>query len=194
MARQQFHNLTDAEREHYNLPPAGFQGNEFTAVIEAPTMIALDKKLDAFKRFAAKEGYEHVEVISKVPDPDGGYKAIMTAHNFNPIAWASEQLHRAKLGATEGWKKGKVKAEMKHQISSLGELEATKEREIALQRARIARIRAAAPERITTEEMVGVEQERRLRERRLAQLKAPDESTLVRPRRSLEQEIFMVDL
>ena len=166
----EYHNLSDKERECYNLPPQGFQGNEFTVVLQAPTSVALQKQIDDFHGYAKRNDYEHFEVLTQGSDPDGGFKAVAMAHNFNPVTWTSEQYHRAKLGVTKGWKKGKEKAEITHEISSVGELEAAKAREVTLQRARLARIEGAAPERIATEREVGKLLEERRRQRRLASI------------------------
>lgn len=181
-----YHNLTDEERDRYNLPPAGFQGNEMTVVVQAPSLRALTEKTQAFKRFATGEGYETFQVLSYGPDPDGGFKAIIEAHNFNPVTWASEQYHRAKLGVQHGVEQGRKKAEIKHRISQAAELQATGEREITLQRARLARLRAAAPVRIETEAEAGRLLEERRRQRRLAALR-PE---LAAPKQSIEEYVF----
>jgi len=59
-----YQNLSDEEREHYNLPPQGFQGNEMTVVIQAPSKTALKKKIEAFHRFAISEDYENFQILS----------------------------------------------------------------------------------------------------------------------------------
>jgi choline dehydrogenase-like flavoprotein len=146
----------------------------------------MKRKIDAFKKFAHAEGYETVQVISQAPDPDGGFKAIVEAHNVNPITWASEQYHRAKLGVKHGVEQGRKKAEIKHQISQAAEIQATGEREVALQRARLARLRAAAPVRIETEAEAGRLLEERRRQRRLAAL----QPGLQAPQQSMEEYVF----
>ena len=109
--------LTDSERERYNLPPKGFQGNEMTVIIEAPTRAQMTTSIKAFEGFARSQGMHKVKVVEQGSDPDGGYKAIVQAHNFNPITWASEQAHRAKMGVEHGWRQGAEKAKVKHEIS-----------------------------------------------------------------------------
>ena len=168
----QFINMSNEERDRYNLPPGGFQGNEFTVVLQAPTALALKQKLTNFHKFALAEGYENFAVLSEGPDPDGGFKAIATAHNFNPVTWASEQFHRAKIGAQTGWQQGKKKAVIKSHISQQAELAAAAAREMTLQKARIARIQGAAPIRIQTEAEVGAGLEELRRQKQLAAIRA----------------------
>lgn len=91
MVRKNFHNLTDEERDKLNLPPVGFQGNEFTTIIQAPTKVALQTKIGQFRAFATLNKYELFEVLQQGPDPDGGYKAIVTAHNWNAAAWVQRK-------------------------------------------------------------------------------------------------------
>ncbi len=165
-----YHNLSDEERERYNLPPSGFQGNEMTVVIQGPTKEAMTHKVKAFSKFATSEGLTDIRVLDESKDPDGGYKAIVEAHNFNPVTWASEQYHRAKLGVQHGAEQGRKKAEIKHAVSQAAELAATHAREMAIQQARVARIKAAAPIRIETEEEAGRLMEEQRRVRRLSSL------------------------
>jgi hypothetical protein len=171
--KKQYTELTDEEREEYNLPPKGFQGNEFTIVIQAPTKLTLQKKIADFHSFALKEGYGSFSILSQGPDPDGGFKAVVAAHNSNPLTWASEQFHRARLGARSSWSQGAKKARIKHDVSQRGDLAATYATEVALQKARLARIEAAAPERIATERLIGAEKEKMRRERILEELQQP---------------------
>ncbi len=186
-------NMSDEERERYNLPPAGFQGNEMTVVIQAPSKDAMTKKIKAFHKFAMEEKYENFQILMEAPDPDGGYKAIVTAHNLNPVTWASEQFHRAKRGVQTGWEQGRKMAEVRSQISQQGQLAAAQAHEIAIQRARVARIAAAAPERQLTEEMVGREAEIARRRRRLAPYRGQVEQVegeLIQPRQTIEEYVF----
>lgn len=66
----QYHELTDDERDQYNLPPKSYQGNEMTVVMQGPSMSALEQKIEAFKKFAKAEGMETVNVLMKQPDPN----------------------------------------------------------------------------------------------------------------------------
>lgn len=105
------------------------QGNELTVIIQAPTTRALSARIVSFKRFAKEEGCDTIKILERGPDPDGGYRAIITAHNFNPLTWVSEKYHRTKYGLTTGWSQGAEKARMKAEIQRKKDLEA--EREIA---------------------------------------------------------------
>ncbi len=91
MTSKNFHNLSDEERDRLNLPPVGYQGNEFTTIIQAPTKKALQMKIDQFRAFATVNKYELFEILQQGPDPDGGYKAIVTAHNWNAAAWVQKR-------------------------------------------------------------------------------------------------------
>ncbi len=162
-----YHNLSDAEREQFNLPPAGFQGNEFTVILQGPTMAALKRNIEGFRTFARDNHYDHFQVLEQGKDPDSGFRAIVVAHNFNPITWMSEKFHRAKLGAEHGWEQGAKKAKVRHDISQQAELELTRQSEIARQRIRGARLAAAAPIREETEADVAAAQEEARRKRLL---------------------------
>ncbi len=142
-----FHNLSDEERDKLNLPPKGFQGEEFTTILQAPTSTALQKRVDQFRAFARTEHYETFEVLLQESDPDGGFKAIVTAHNWNPITWAAEKATRTYLGAKHGLAIGKRKAEIKHLVGTEAELAQAAEEETLNAQRKLAIKRAVEAER-----------------------------------------------
>ena len=67
-----------------------YQGKEITATLQANTKVELNKLIAGLNRYAKTNHLETVKVLSKAKDPDGGYKAIVEAHNFNPFRAAKE--------------------------------------------------------------------------------------------------------
>ena len=63
------------------------QGREFTATVQAPDRGELDNLLGQLSRFAKGQGLERIRIVDMHPDPDGGWEAIMKAHNWNPTGW-----------------------------------------------------------------------------------------------------------
>ncbi|TRZ52635.1 MAG: hypothetical protein D4S01_02540 [Dehalococcoidia bacterium] len=146
-----FHNLTNDERDRLNLPPVGFQGEEFTTIIQAPTSKALQKRVDQFRLFAQHENYETFEVLQHGRDPDGGYKAILTAHNWNPITWTAEKGYRAYLGIKHAPAIGRAKALAKHQVGAEAEVLRAAEEEEARVKRKLAVSRAVEAEKAKRE-------------------------------------------
>lgn len=146
--KTEFHNLSDKERDRLNLPPVGFQGEEFTSIIQAPTSKALQTKVDQFRLFAKAKNYETFDVLQHGPDPDGGFRAIVSAHNWNPLTWAAEKAHRAYLGAKHGVAIGKEKAVIKHRVGVEAELSQAAEEEASSARRKLAVRRAIEAERL----------------------------------------------
>lgn len=68
-----------------------FQGREITTTIQAPTSKALDGMIKGMRSYARKQNLGEVEVIQRRRDPDGGYEAIIRAHNWNPLSWIREK-------------------------------------------------------------------------------------------------------
>ncbi len=64
-----------------------FQGREITATLQAPTKDELSMMIDEMQEYASETGLEPIKVLQRGPDPDGGYRAVIVAHNWNPIAW-----------------------------------------------------------------------------------------------------------
>ena len=103
-----------------------YQGKEITATLQAPNKTQLDKLIKGLNRYAKTNHLETVKVLSKAKDPDGGYKAIVEAHNWNPLKVAKERYanrptpeakiiaERRKVGLL---KEKDVIAEEKHQLA-----------------------------------------------------------------------------
>jgi hypothetical protein len=64
-----------------------YQGREFEVTLQAPTYESLEKLVVDMESVAKNNGMGEVRVLSKGKDPDGGYKAIVVAHNWNPFKW-----------------------------------------------------------------------------------------------------------
>ena len=70
-----------------------YQGKEITATLQANTKVELNKLIAGLNRYAKANHLETVKVLSKAKDPDGGYKAIVEAHNWNPLKSLKESYH-----------------------------------------------------------------------------------------------------
>lgn len=79
-----------------------YQGKEFTSTLQAPSKESLDILVRSAKKFAGSHQMENFKVLEKGKDPDGGYRAIVTAHNWNPITWIKEKIRGKKRVAEEG--------------------------------------------------------------------------------------------
>jgi len=92
------------------------QGREITATIQAPDEQDLAMMITELQDYAMETGMEPIEILSKGPDPGGGYRAVIVAHNWNPLSWLTERGYRAYYGAKSAMQVGQAKAEAKHEI------------------------------------------------------------------------------
>jgi hypothetical protein len=69
-----------------------YQGKEILTTIQAPTVDALDDMLEGMRDYAEGEGLEEFTILEKGEDPDGGYRAVISAHNWNPVTWFRERM------------------------------------------------------------------------------------------------------
>lgn len=76
-----------------------YQGREITATLQAPNAQELNKMIRGIQRYAKHFEMGGVSVLQKGPDPDGGYRAVVVAHNFNPFKWIKRKIEeRGKSG------------------------------------------------------------------------------------------------
>lgn len=73
-----------------------YQGKEFTATIQAPNIETLNQMISEMEDYAKQFEMGEVKILEKGVDPDGGYKAIVTAHNFNPFKWIKNKIELSK--------------------------------------------------------------------------------------------------
>jgi len=71
-----------------------YQGKEFTASVQAPNKEELMNLLSQFSRFAEQNKLEKVSVVHMGPDPDGGWEAVIKAHNWNPVEWVKGKFKK----------------------------------------------------------------------------------------------------
>lgn len=79
----------EGEEEIRGMPK--YQGKEFTTTVQAPTRKELSKLLEGLHVYAREHGLEDIKVLERGRDPDGGFRAIVVAHNWNPIKWVREK-------------------------------------------------------------------------------------------------------
>jgi hypothetical protein len=68
-----------------------YQGREVTATVQAPTEESLGILIQELNEYALETGMDPVVVLQSGPDPDGGFRAVLTAHNSNLISWIKEK-------------------------------------------------------------------------------------------------------
>lgn len=73
-----------------------YQGKELQSTLQAPTESSLQEMVESARGFAEENKLEEFKILEFGKDPDGGYRAIVTAHNWNPISWIKGKLTRKK--------------------------------------------------------------------------------------------------
>jgi len=68
-----------------------YQGREFKATLQANSKRELDHLLSGLKEYARENELEDFNLLQYRHDPDGGYEATISAHNWNPISWLKEK-------------------------------------------------------------------------------------------------------
>ena len=127
------------------------QGKEAEITLQAPDKPTIERMISETYRYAEKLGLEHPEVLSSGPDPDGGYKAIIVAHNVNVIKWLGKAKkkweargggYQARM-ATAEWKKTERVQKLETQAKHAATISALKTREAKAKAAiRDARLKA----------------------------------------------------
>lgn len=151
----------------------GYQGKEIETTLQAPDEPTLKRMIAGLQGYADKMGLEPVEVLMAGPDPDGGFKAVVVAHNFNPITWLK--------GKKASWDEG-YEAREKRRVENL-EARAkrtTLEAEYRAKRAAAETKRAQASEGLATAR--ASEREARARARRAAAHARAESSAAYRER------------
>lgn len=155
--------MTSVSRRHHpttHPKREKFQGREITATLQAPNEMDLDMMITDLQDYAQITGMEPIQILSKGPDPDGGYKAVITAHNFNPVTWLTEKGYRAYLGVKHGPAIGKAKAIAKHQVGAKAEIAQAAEEEALRAQRKLAIRRAVEAERRRAEPELAVARQR----------------------------------
>ena len=96
-----------------------YQGREQTTILQAPTKKALSSLIKANKSHAKKQGMDRFRVLSSAVDPDGGYRAVVEAHNLNPITWIKSKISPSKE-KTEDEEKEKYSRAMDREVRIKG--------------------------------------------------------------------------
>ena len=121
-----------------------YQGKEFTTVIQANTLRKLNTMIKGLKSYAHEHEMDDFRVLSKEKDPDGGYRAVIQAHNWNPIAWVKEKWE--KRGGGPEVRLSKEKARKRAAIKAAPVLARERTRlEIAEAKAKKPRLRTQGP-------------------------------------------------
>ena len=94
--------VTAADRIRFHLPtpPEGFQGNEEISELFAPTLAALDKRIEKESELHSSDEMT-TDVLMRGPHPDGGFVAVLYSHNFNPFTWIKEKYQNRGGGPEE---------------------------------------------------------------------------------------------
>lgn len=93
-----------------------YQGKEILSTIQAPTKKELGRLIRSTKKSSKKSGMEAIKVLERGKDPDGGYRAVVSAHNVNPWEWVKSKVGTEESKAMAGAKleRSERKAEEKH--------------------------------------------------------------------------------
>ena len=131
-----------------------YQGREITCTVQANTKGQLDRLIGGLNDYAKSQGLERVQIVQKRKDPDGGYEAIVRAHNFNPLRVAKEnwimrltpdeklQIARQGLALRKG--KTAIKLEklaLKKQVLFAKQEVAKEKQQLANQKLELARVK-----------------------------------------------------
>ncbi|KKN45369.1 hypothetical protein LCGC14_0683550 [marine sediment metagenome] len=81
-----------------------YRGREFKMTIGAPTREDLKDMIFAAEEMANENNLEYVEVVAEYEDPDGGWEAIIIAHNFNPFKWIKDKAVAIGGKIKSGWR------------------------------------------------------------------------------------------
>ena len=73
-----------------------YQGREFRTYLQAPTERELSQMIRGIRTYAKEIGAGPIKVVQKGRDPDGGWEAMVVAHNWNPIKWIKRKIEERK--------------------------------------------------------------------------------------------------
>lgn len=69
-----------------------YQGKEFRTHLQANSEEDLNEMIEGLQVYASEHGLEPISVLQRREDPDGGWEAIVLAHNWNPLKWVKEKF------------------------------------------------------------------------------------------------------
>lgn len=138
-----------------NISLGNFQGREIQATLKAPTEESLENMLSELEDYAQEVELDEIQVLKKGKDPDGGWEAVVVAHNFNPLSWLKEQWE-ARGGGPEARRQREEAARKKRleklrQKTMTAQMRATQETtraSVETSRAKAAETEASAQARI----------------------------------------------
>lgn len=113
-----------------------YQGKEIQSTIKAPTKKDLDEMIKDIKSYARENGLGPVKILRRGKDPDGGYEAIVVAHNWNPVKWVKEKVTSHRYSRNVGSPEGVSYEEQSEELKALKAAEREERREEALAKAR----------------------------------------------------------
>lgn len=73
-----------------------YQGKEITSTLQANSREELNVLVGGMRKYAQGQGLGPIDILQSRRDPDGGYEAIVRAHNFNPFKWIKEKVGKSK--------------------------------------------------------------------------------------------------
>jgi len=135
-----------------------YQGREITVTLQANTKAQLERLIKGIRRYAKLEELGKVQVVQKRKDPDGGWEAIVRAHNWNPLKAlglrAKEKwMNRATADEREEVNRLKIerklrKLERKRRVLEAKNRIAAERLALAQKKAERARVRSSTPSRL----------------------------------------------
>lgn len=170
-------------------PPEYYPGRAVAAILQGPNEHAVHNMITAIDQALVEEGLDPTETMYSGPDQNGGWKAIIAAHNVNPVTWFTEKVHRARIGLKGAVAQGKRIAETKQTIARQGELARAAAGEYSRQRVKMAEITGPQKEREKTAAIVGIGKERIKQELAAEELASAAELGRLRRRLATESKI-----
>ena len=98
-----------------------YRGREFKAIVGAQTMEDLQDIIFELEEAAQDAGMDaYFEVVDIREDPDGGYEALVIAHNFNPFKWVKERAKQVGGWVSRKWKEHRRKKKEEEEAREIG--------------------------------------------------------------------------
>jgi hypothetical protein len=78
--------------------PEYFPGRCVTSILQGPSREEVMTLIKAMDEALTKQGLDSSKIVTVEPDPNGGWKAVVISHNWNPLTWVKEQWERSVWG------------------------------------------------------------------------------------------------
>lgn len=155
-----------------------YQGKEFTTILQAPDSKSLDRLISGLTKYAKTQDMGRVQVLQRGRDPDGGVRATVTAHNFNPVKWVSEKVggyveeHQKRKKEEKEFHEGQLAGTISTEVPSPKMERKMVQAEREAKEAKLKEVRKVQEERIKSRESDEITRVRSQEEARRAEARA----------------------